>query len=115
MTCILTATVSISLLFLTNPNAIGPTGVTFWFILVLAALTSFLMILSLLRSARRGAQSDNASLVRAFRTSVVPAGALVILLGMSSLGTLGVTDVALIVGASAIIELYLYTNDRRAV
>ncbi len=111
--CILSFTILFSLMSFSTPSQIGPAGVTIWFILALTALTSVFMLMFLARIYRRVGMHNQGQAMRAFRISIVPAGAIVILLGMSSLGTLGASDALLITGAVLIIELYLYSTDKR--
>lgn len=112
-TCLLSFAVVASLMFLTTPAALGPAGVTLWFLLVYAAIASLIMLLILGVSRQKVADISKAKFVGAIKAAVVPAGAVTILLGMSSLGSLGMTDLLLVLGAGAIIELYLYTSGRR--
>ena len=115
-TCVFSFTIALSLIFLSTPSQLGPAGVTLWFILVLLALTTLFMILYWLYGRKKnGFVNGRRQSVGAFRVAVVPAGALVVLLGMSSLGTLATSDALLVLGATFVIELYLYTGERRGV
>ncbi len=113
-TCLLSFAVAASLMLLTTPAALGPAGVTLWFLLIYAAIASLIMLLILGVSRQKVADISKAKFVSAIKAAVVPAGAITILLGMSSLGSLGMTDLLLVLGAAGIIELYLYTSGKRA-
>jgi hypothetical protein len=113
-TCLLSFAVVVSLMLLTTPAALGPAGVTLWFLLVYTAIASLIMLLILGVSRQKVADISRAKFVNAVKAAVVPAGAITILLGMSSLGSLGMTDLLLVLGAAGIIELYLYTSGKRA-
>jgi phosphatidylserine synthase len=113
--CAFSSILALSLMFISTPSQLGPAGVTLWFILVFMALTSFFMISHWLYNRKRNSfLHGKRQSVGALRTAVVPAGALVVLLGMSSLGTLALSDALLICGAAIVIELFLYTNNRKA-
>lgn len=113
-TCLLSFAVVVSLMLLTTPAALGPAGVTLWFLLVYTAIASLIMLLILGVSRQKVADISRAKFVNAVKAAVVPAGAITILLGMSSLGSLGMTDLLLVFGVAGIIELYLYTSGKRA-
>lgn len=112
--CLLSFTVLLSLMVMASPSELGPAGVTLWFILVLIALTTLFMLLHWSYSRKKNSfVNGRRQSVGAFRVAVVPAGAIVVLLGMSSLGTLTLHDTLLVLGAAFIIEIYLYTTERR--
>jgi len=112
--CLLSFTVLLSLMVMASPSELGPAGVTLWFILALIALTTLFMLLYWSYSRKKNSfVNGRRQSVGAFRVAVVPAGAIVVLLGMSSLGTLTLHDTLLVLGATFIIETYLYTTERR--
>ena len=112
--CLLSFTILLSLMVMASPSEIGPAGVTLWFILVLIALTTLFMLLYWAYGHKKnGFVNGRRQSVGAFRVAVVPAGAIVVLLGMSSLGTLTLHDTLLVLGAALIIEFYLYTTERK--
>lgn len=115
-TCVFSFTIVLSLMLISAPAQLGPAGVTLWFILTLVALTTLFMIMYWLYSRKRNSfVNGRRQSVGAFRIAVVPAGAIVVLLGMSSLGTLAVSDALLVLGATFVIELYLYTSERKGI
>lgn len=112
--CLLSFTILFTLMVMASPSDLGPAGVTLWFILALVALTTLFMLMYWLYGRNRnGFVNGRRQSVGAFRVAVVPAGAIVVLLGMSSLGTLALVDVLLVCGAALIIEFYLFTTERK--
>lgn len=113
--CAFSTILALSLMFISTPSQLGPAGVTLWFILVFTALTSLFMISYWVYNRKRNSfLHGSRESIGAFRVAIVPAGAIILLLGMSSLGTLALSDVILILGSACVIELFLYTSKRKA-
>ena len=111
--CLVAWALVFGLMFITTPESIGPVGVTLWFLLVFVALATLIMVVALGMPRKKVSDIAKPKLINAIRAALVPAGALTVLLGMSSLGSLGLVDVLLVLSVAGIIELYLYTSGRR--
>ncbi len=95
-------------LVVTSPEALGPVGVTIWFIAVLGEATGLvtLLLFGIKTFLRRQSMSAK-RLSTSFRQGVLIGGWLTALLALASLRQLGVKDVVLLGLLLLIIEVYV--------
>lgn len=94
-------------LLATNPTAVGPVGVTLWFVGVLIALqTSLTLGLYLINFHKHQTQGPIRRLSVVWRQALLAALGLTIFLALSSLRQLGPRDVVLISAVLVLVEFY---------
>ncbi|MBW4061428.1 hypothetical protein HJC99_02560 [Candidatus Saccharibacteria bacterium] len=92
----------------TNPAAIGPVGVTVWFVLLLSVFASVLTLAMYAVKAYFHLHATRQQRLRySLRQGLLVAGWVSGLLALASLGQLGVRDVILLGLAAVIVELYV--------
>lgn len=98
----------VSSLTLTNPRALGPAGVTLWFVWVYGGLTAmFTLGLYFLKSYLRLHSTNVGRLRYAWRQGLLAAAWVVGLLALGSLGQLGLLDAILLGILLLIVEVYM--------
>lgn len=94
-------------LIATNPAAIGPIGVTGWFILFFMAMAAWLSLAFNWASSRLAHSSGSAKrLTASIRRGVLISGVATIWIGLSSLRQLSMRDIILTVVIALLAELY---------
>ena len=95
-------------LMLTNPTALGPAGVTMWFLVVFSALASVFTLGFYAAKSYLHLHATSAGRLRySWRQGALVAGWLVGLGGLSSLRQLGILDAILLGILFVIIEVYV--------
>ena len=99
----------------TNPTALGPGGVTFWFISFLFMASSALTLLLYKVQNKRPKYADNKSLCyfSSLRSGLILGVSVTVLLALSSLRSLSWRDFFLFAASVVLVEILLRT--RRAV
>lgn len=93
--------------FVTNPIKIGPLGVTVWFVALLAAGQGVIALgLVALKKRLFPVLSAHKLVTSSWRQGLLVAGAVVILVALSSLRQLGWKDALLIIVLLALVEFY---------
>ena len=93
---------------LTNPQAVGPAGVTVWFVLLLGVMAGFLTLgLYAAKSYLRLHVTGASRLRYSWRQGLLISGWLVGMLSLSSLRQLGVLDAILLGILLLIVEVYV--------
>ncbi|MEX0749153.1 MAG: hypothetical protein WD467_01280 [Candidatus Saccharimonadales bacterium] len=95
-------------LFLTNPDSLGPFGLTAWFSALLVAFTGLLM-LGLLRWRY---ERSRAGFLLALRRSFLASLWVVALLALSSLRQLSIRDIILLTVLGVLIDFYMQRVQR---
>lgn len=93
----------IASLFLTNPNDLGPFGITVWFILLLVVSTTVVTLLLFRLRKQRTTRAFTQSLRRGFLISIWA----VSLLALNSLHQLTIADIILITVLVVVIDFYM--------
>lgn len=94
-------------LVVTNPRAMGPFGVTGWFLLVLVALSAWLSLAFYWAGGRFQHKLTSAKRLRiAWRRGVLAGTVLTVWLGLQSLGQLTPRDIILTVILASLVEFY---------
>jgi hypothetical protein len=92
----------------TTPLAIGPTGVTLWFLSLIIALSCWVSLISFGLEKRLSEKVKNKELVRnAWRRGLFAGGYITVLLALSSLKQLNVRDAVLFSLLILLIEFYM--------
>jgi hypothetical protein len=103
--------VSLLSLFVTNPTQLGPFGVTLWFIILAAALSSALSLgFFWVASKIKTDPTVQPKLSSAWRRGILLGGWASVLLGLSSLGQLSPKDIILTGLLVLLIEFYADTR-----
>lgn len=102
---ILAGTVCILAMVAVSPSTIGPIGVTLWFLMLLAALSSFAALVSYL--VANTASKNQASKPAAWRRGFFIGGYITILLALSSLQQLNFRDAVLLALLLMLAEFYM--------
>ncbi len=94
-------------IFLTNPRAIGPLGVTLWFVALLTFIQGALA-LGLIWAKQRflPALAQHRLVTSSWRQGLLMGGGIVMLLGLASLRQLGWRDAMLLTGLLGLVEFY---------
>ena len=100
--------VVLAVMLLTNPAAVGPSGVTVWFVVLLSVIaTTATLVLFGIKSYFHVHATRAQRLRYAWRQGLLVAGWGTGLLALASLGQLGWRDVILLGLAVIIVELYV--------
>ena len=102
---ILAGLVCLITLIAISPSTIGPIGVTLWFLMLLAALSSFAALVSYL--VAKTASKNQASKPAAWRRGFFIGGYITILLALSSLQQLNFRDAILLALLLVLAEFYM--------
>lgn len=109
LTILLDLSLALSLV-VTNPTKLGPLGVTFWFVLVLAALTATLAtLLYYIKIRFRPDGVARRQLGTSVRQGFLVAFGAVAMLALRSLRQLSLRDIVLIVLIISLVEFYRRT------
>ncbi|HSX41425.1 MAG TPA: hypothetical protein VLF21_02220 [Candidatus Saccharimonadales bacterium] len=99
------------IMFATTPGGVGPLGVTFWFLGLMAGLSAWLSIgFYLLGRKLQPKLPDSKQKVNSRRRGVLVGGYISVLLGLSSLHQLGGRDALLLGILIILVEFYLVTR-----
>ncbi|TAK88924.1 hypothetical protein EPO04_02320 [Patescibacteria group bacterium] len=95
-------------LIATTPAAIGPFGVTLWFVALLVGLASWIAVAAFVAERKlRPKASKNQLITNSVRRGLLLGGYVVVLLGLSSLQQLSIRDVLLLALFVILIEFYM--------
>ena len=108
----ITLALIISSFVLTNPTALGPGGVTFWFIGFMFMSTALitLVIYQLQKNRPKYAENKTSCYFRSLRSGLILGVSLTVLLALSSLRSLSWRDIILLVLLVVLVELYFRTR-----
>lgn len=109
---IVSGVATISELFITTPKKLGPNGVTFWFISLLALVVSVLSLVLFVFKIQylQGRTNLNKTVNASFRTAFLIGVGLVAFIALRSLGSLSFKDIILLSLMLILIEFYLRTR-----
>ncbi|MBI2798339.1 hypothetical protein HYX70_03535 [Candidatus Saccharibacteria bacterium] len=112
LTLLVTGILCTAMVFATNPQKLGPAGVTFWFIGVFLFAGSVLSLLGFAWKMRKVKNREKPmwSINEALRTGFLLSFAGVVLLALASLKSLSWRDVILFVLTIIIVEFYFRTR-----
>jgi hypothetical protein len=100
--------VLLTTMFVTTPAAVGPVGVTIWFILLFSFISSAsTLLLYFIKLYFKLHATKQQRLRYAWRQGLLLSGWVAGLLALSSLGQLGLRDAILLGLATIIVELYV--------
>ena len=102
------AAIVVATLFITNPQAIGPGGVTLWFVALLISLGGLLtLLLYWFKGLFRSHQTEQRRLLVSLRQGILVALGMVVFLALSSLRQLSLGDIVLVALLLVLSEFYL--------
>lgn len=104
----ITGVILVLAVLLTNPTAIGPTGVTVWFVDMYAAVAGLItLVLYVAKSYLHLHATNLIRLKYSWRQGLLISGWVTLVLALSSLGQLATKDAILIAALLVLFEIYI--------